>query len=85
MPNRNNEAKTFFNRESSWALSHGNKQSHVVVFSTQNGLALAVLVYMNGSDLATIHFPAATTSEAKADAIEWAKKNIDSNLSVAKN
>jgi len=83
------ETNQFFTRESSWTLSHQHGESHLVVFSTQNGLALSVLVYIQGHlangpkgsrTLDTKHFPATTTQQAKADAIEWAKQQIDKDL-----
>lgn len=83
MSQQPSKAQTFFNRESSWTLSHGARDSHLVLFSTQNGLALAVLVFMNGGALTTKHFPAESTDEAKSAAIDWAKENIDSSLSVS--
>lgn len=78
----------FFTRESSWTLSHQERdESHVVIFSTKNGLALAVLVYINGTPgshvLNTKHFAATSTDDAKTQAITWAQENIDSNLTVS--
>lgn len=84
MPQNPVSAENFFRRAESWALSHTTGESYLVVFATENDLALAVLVYFENGVFTSKHFPKISIEDATNAAVTWTKRNIDPNVRLSK-